>query len=128
MKTLFTTSNIRTQFPPITDTSIIISFNQMVSQLTDERYTSTQKLNNYKKYLSTIKKNVYITSLTKVIDSLLVIYSITPVNSMLFPSVDITLKTELTSDLYSQFLENENIDIDPVILTIFKEIKSINNV
>ncbi len=126
MKTLFTTNNIRTHFPSAADTSIILSFNQMISQLTEERFSSTQQLNNYKNYLSTIKKNVYINSLSKVIDSLLMIYTITPVTTQLFPSLDITIKSELTSTLYSQFLENENINMDPAILNIFKEIKSLN--
>jgi hypothetical protein len=126
MKTLFTTNNIRTHFPSAADTSIILSFNQMISQLTEERFSSTQQLNNYKNYLSTIKKNVYINSLSKVIDSLLMIYKITPVTTQLFPSLDITIKSELTSTLYSQFLENENINMDPAILNIFKEIKSLN--
>jgi hypothetical protein len=94
--------------------------------LTEERFSSIQKLNNYKDYLSTLKKNVYITTTLKLIESLLTFYTITPISSQIFPSLEITITTKLTSTLYTQFLENENIDLDPMILTIFKEIKSKN--
>jgi len=126
MRSFFTENNKRTQFPPTTDRSILLSFNQMISQLTNDRFYSIQKLNAYKDYLSTLKKNVYITTILKLIESLLLLYTITPIAIPIFPTIDISIKTELTSTLYTQFLENENIDLDPMILTIFKEIKSKN--
>lgn len=129
-KSVFTNNFKRTHFiPPSTDTSTIISFNQMISELTPERLLSINKLNNYKDSLLVKKlSNVYIKDILSLIDSLITIYTATPVDSPLFTPVTISITKPLTTNVYDQFLQGNTNNLDPVLFNIFNEIKSKNTI
>jgi hypothetical protein len=128
MRSLYNSLISRTHFPPPSaNTSIIVSFNAMLSTLTANKTSNVAVLNNYKETVSKFN-NVFVKDIVSAVESLLSFFINPPNNSYAISSFTIKSNVPLTIDpLYLKYLKGEEVDItDPVVLSILKEIKSKN--
>jgi len=130
MKSLYNNLNVRTHFPPpSTNTSVILSFNKMLSTLTANKTSNIQTLNIYKNDISNIN-NVFVSDIVSAVNSLLTFFISPPNNSYSISSYTLKSNKSLTLDpFYLSYLKGENVDItDKAVLSILNEIKSKNNI
>lgn len=130
MKSLYSSINYKTNFPPpSTNTSVILSFNKMLSTLTGNKTSNIQILTIYKNKISNIN-NAFVTDILNAVESLLTFFINPPNSTLALSSYTLKSNTVLTLDpLYLSYLKGENVIIeDKVILSILNEIKSKNRI